>query len=430
MCKNKCSVVLLSILMSMVVYGAMPAMHIEDESLHEDELLHEAARAGDAQGIRMMLEGGGDLAQAGLAQADLAQAGLIKKDEEGDTPLHVAVRCKQPGALEAMLKYGGDRVKDAVSIMNRDLSTPLHVAEEYNSIECAEVLLRYLKVEAPDEAPKVINMIGVRLPYHGVVRRVINATALHMAAMEDRADMVRVILGEGGEVARGDLKIGCINSYEGDGSLGDGSRGGESLDWTPLHVAIMNVRDGDFGVIRAIMELGGEEAVESLFMGDVCGYTPLHLAAYLGYAGAIDIMVKGRGHRASQAVNLMGGCLDGVPTVYGAPAVYGVSTVYGVPPLFCAIAGFHVDVVEKLVELGADKNACSESGMTVKDLVKNLGVWVNGLEDEDRIARLKAKLRKIVGVLGVFRQSSQSGRSGRRRKRRRRKKALKDRLLL
>ncbi len=108
--------------------------------------LHCAATCGNQQRYALVTEGkgypepGGDLTQTREARIVrlLLEHGARcdARDEEGDTPLHLAAHFENPAAVRALLDGGAD-----VNARNKDDMTPLHEANVHASIASMRLLL-------------------------------------------------------------------------------------------------------------------------------------------------------------------------------------------------------------------------------------------------------------------------------------------------
>jgi len=200
-----------------------------------------AARYGDADAVRALLDAGAD---------------VTSTCEDGRTPLHVAAAHGSADAVRTLLDAGADVMSTC-----EDGLTPLHLASEHGKADALRTLL---------DAGADVNSTceDGRTPLHAAaasgkadaVRTLLDAggdvkstceggwTPLHMAAADGGIDAVRALLDAGA-----DVKSTCEDGR------------------TPLHTAAAH---GDAVAVRALLTAGGD--VKSTCEG---GWTPLHLAA-------------------------------------------------------------------------------------------------------------------------------------------------------
>jgi hypothetical protein len=67
----------------------------------------------------------------------LSGADKEARDEEGQTPLHIAVWSEKPDCVEGLARAGADK-----EVKNADGETPLHVAARHGKLECLNALVR------------------------------------------------------------------------------------------------------------------------------------------------------------------------------------------------------------------------------------------------------------------------------------------------
>ncbi|KAI9258154.1 ankyrin repeat-containing domain protein [Phascolomyces articulosus] len=99
--------------------------------------LHIAASVGFSNGIETLL------LHIRRHNPSLEQQCLNALDQQGATPLHVAVLANQPQCVEILLKQG----KAKINIQDRQGRLPLHIAFLYRRMACAQLLLDALQQE-------------------------------------------------------------------------------------------------------------------------------------------------------------------------------------------------------------------------------------------------------------------------------------------
>jgi cytohesin len=189
------------------------------------------------------------------------------RDEDGNTPLHVAASRGHLHIAKLLVESGAD-----VNARNSEGMTPLHLAALHGHAEVAGLLIESgADVNAKDEHGKTPLHLAAS---HVDVARIlvergaeVNAgdesgyTPLHAAAASGSAEVARLLLERGADVSAKD------------------GRG-----FTPLHWAsvLCNVR-----VARLLLERGADPNAR-----DERGETPLHWAAVKGHVDAVELLVK------------------------------------------------------------------------------------------------------------------------------------------
>ena len=281
--------------------------------------LHAAARSGDVDKVRELLEGGeydvncfdvGGWTPLHMA-AYYGHLGMVKVlisefkanvnacTDSGETPLHQAALNGHSGVVRVLVS---EFMADVNSPTNSG-ETPLHKAARQNHLDVVRVLISEFKAN-----------VNTHTIDNG-------DTPLHLAAYSGHLDMIRVLVSE----FKADVNA-CTNYGE-----------------TPLHKA---ASWNNLGVIKVLVS-EFKANVNARTSND--GETPLHWAAYCGHLDVVRVLLS----EFKADVN--------APT-----------SNYGETPLHQAADRGHLDVVRVLVsEFQADVNACTSSGSTPFDVAVN-----------------------------------------------------------
>lgn len=203
-----------------------------------DEALHLAVRNGHAECVRLLLAAGADVnaadirgdsplfvsVQEGYGEISkmLIDSGKIrKKDPDGGTELHKAVRSKNTEYMRLLLEAGFD-----VNAANSAGETPIHCAAASGDIECVKLLLAagadvsavtsdgsgviiYTLIgDAPGNLPSSDSVLILKLLIRsgaGLDETTVFSgwTALHYAAAAQKIDEMRVLIEAGIDAFRG-----------------------------------------------------------------------------------------------------------------------------------------------------------------------------------------------------------------------------------
>ncbi|XP_014277122.1 putative ankyrin repeat protein RF_0381 [Halyomorpha halys] len=374
-------------------------MNINGKNQRGETPLVLAVKVGNLRGVELLLEKGADLSvlfDLRLKDGDslvhsVARSGNIKilkllkdrkipanvKNDNGLTPLHVACNIS---VVRMLLRMGVD-----VNIGDDTGSTPLMMATRNNKPDIVSLLLLY-RAE-----PKIKDNVG--------------RTALHYAAELGCIELVTTLLDVGARVDDLDIKgdtplFLASNKLEvlqllvesadlvmrdcyGDGILHREARSGHVqvvkslidagavLDMTnlflktSLHYAAM---EGHTGVVKVLVDAGAMVNIQ-----DCEGWIALHHAAQGGYNDVVTELLE-----AGSMVNLKnknqdtalhwaahGGNYEMVSTLlkYGADVAIKKDN-NGWTPLMVASSNGSLDVVQLLVDCGAEVNARTACGMT------------------------------------------------------------------
>ena len=263
--------------------GALVATPVAKSRGSSGEGLSEGAQGGtgnsDGQGLFDMggfwaAVKGGRVAEVRCLLADGADIGPTWR--KGCSPLHAAASNGHSEVVQLLLQHGAE-----VAAKNDHGMTPLYFAACHNHAEVMRILLHHgAEVDAKNTNggsalhgasahghPEVVRL----LLQHGAELASKNEdgwTPLHDAAIHKHANVIRVLLENGAEVSPKN-----------------------NTGWTPLHLAISKGNDNT-EVVGLLLDNGAVSGadVEEEETKDVL--TPLHLAALLGHAALVALMLE------------------------------------------------------------------------------------------------------------------------------------------
>ncbi|XP_062543504.1 transient receptor potential cation channel subfamily A member 1 isoform X2 [Armigeres subalbatus] len=273
-----------------------------------------------------------------------AQGGdLNAQDSLGNTPLHVAVENDSLDALEFLLK-----IPVATNILNDKKLAPVHLATELNKVKGLQAMGKYRK-----------NIDIQQGGEHG-------RTALHLAAIYDHEECARILISEFGACPRRP----CNNGYY------------------PIHEAAKNASSKTMEVFFQWGESKGCTREEMISFYDSEGNVPLHSAVHGGDIKAVELCLKSgakistQQHDFSTPVHLAAaqGAIDIVKLMFLIqPQEKRVSLnctdIQKMTPLHCAAMFDHPEIVEYLVQEGADINALDKENRSPLLLSASRGGW-------------------------------------------------------
>ena len=267
----------------------MPDPNIASED-HE-RLLHRAAAYGHSRAVQILLSRGSD--------PHIAMATTLQ------TPLHCAVRSRNPAILQLLFAHGAKPDIEARDALGR---TPLSHAAEGGCDAVGKFLLQHgaktdthstTHPQPPDNEKKKIRWDRSPLPRHAVLEQPNSGgfAPLHYAASHGNAVMATLLLSHGGAVDPRDAAGRTPLML----AAGDGARGVAQLLLdrgadcaatddkcrTPLHHA---AKGGWRGIAQLLFNTGKIDPNAR----DGKGRTPLHFAARVGSAGVVRMLLRKR----------------------------------------------------------------------------------------------------------------------------------------
>ncbi|CAF1563132.1 unnamed protein product [Rotaria sp. Silwood1] len=260
------------------------------------------------------------------------------EDNNGWTPLHHAVRNSALDAIEFLLDNGVDDVR-----LTKQQEAPIHLAVIHNQLKALELLL--------SKRPERVNLGGER-----------DKTPLHYAALIDNVDAAKILTNHNARLCQP-----CsAGSY-------------------PIHIAALNSSNRVFSHLFAIAKSLGYHTEHLLNFCDAENHRPLHSSVIGGNIEAIEICLKNGGKIDDQQEDLSTpvhlastqGSLEILKLMFNCQSelksrVIRMTDIQGMTPLHKAAMGDHVDVIEFLLEEGAD--------IDVRDISKRTPLLVAALK--------------------------------------------------
>lgn len=265
----------------------------------EDTPLHLAARMGCYRAILLLAELGADLEAL---------------DKEGDTSFVIAMRCQYEKSALALLKSGAKWLSSYPAF--HEAATQGSLVLLQSMVELGADVDMYVPVETAQRVREKAIATGSSIGYvqnqeilEVSIEDIRQHTALQIAAGKGYTDIVRFLIAAG-------ANVNCCSPVFG----------------TPLNQA---VEQGHAETTKSLLELGANPNI----YGKVIP-TPLYAACYFGDCQIADMLTEA-----------------------GADLISGET--YGFPPFLGAILGNQPDIVTFLVEKGVDVNgAFEEEGLT------------------------------------------------------------------
>ncbi|XP_022167299.1 transient receptor potential cation channel subfamily A member 1 isoform X4 [Myzus persicae] len=268
---------------------------------------------------------------------------LNLKDSCGNTPLHIAIEHNSLDAVEYLLQNGADP-----SALNDKKQAALHLAVELNRVAVLQVMCKFKDRIEIGQGGK-----------HG-------RTALHLAAIHDNDECARILMRDLGA----DNRQPCHNGYY------------------PIHEAAKNAASRTMEVLLQWAESRGNSRHQMISFFDAEGNVPLHSAVHSGDFKAVELCLKSGAKISTQQYDLSTpvhlacaqGAIDIVRLMFGLQPDEKAQClcscdVQKMTPLHCAAMFDRSEIVQYLIEEGADINALDKESRSPLLLAASRSGW-------------------------------------------------------
>ncbi|XP_055683322.1 serine/threonine-protein phosphatase 6 regulatory ankyrin repeat subunit A isoform X2 [Lutzomyia longipalpis] len=288
--------------------------------------VHVAAKHGNLGALMFLLEDGGD---------------PLYKSLTGDTPLHLACRNCHPMIVQHLIenvkeKHGAETATNYINSVNEDGATALHYI--------CHVLKEEVKIPQSDK--EIVRLLLENGADVGLVTKSANETAFHYCAIAGNNDVLSEMISH---MSPTDISK-ALNKQS-------------SVGWTPLLIASHR------GHMELVNNLLANHARVDVF--DIEGRSALHLAAERGYEQVCDALLtnkafinsKSRVGRTALHLAAMNGFTHLVKfLIRDHNAVIDILTLRKQTPLHLAAGNGQIEVCKLLLELGANIDATDDLG--------------------------------------------------------------------
>ncbi|XP_055708991.1 serine/threonine-protein phosphatase 6 regulatory ankyrin repeat subunit A isoform X3 [Phlebotomus papatasi] len=288
--------------------------------------VHVAAKHGNLGALMFLLEDGGD---------------PLYKSLTGDTPLHLACRNCHPMIVQHLIenvkdKHGAETATNYINSVNEDGATALHYI--------CHVLKEEVKIPQSDR--EIVRLLLENGADVGLVTKSANETAFHYCAVAGNNDVLSEMISH---MSPTDISK-ALNKQS-------------SVGWTPLLIASHR------GHMELVNTLLANHARVDVF--DIEGRSALHLAAERGYEQVCDALLtnkafinsKSRVGRTALHLAAMNGFTHLVKfLIRDHNAVIDILTLRKQTPLHLAAGNGQIEVCKLLLELGANIDATDDLG--------------------------------------------------------------------
>ncbi|XP_026809344.1 transient receptor potential cation channel subfamily A member 1 isoform X2 [Rhopalosiphum maidis] len=268
---------------------------------------------------------------------------LNLKDSFGNTPLHIAIEHNSLDAVEYLFQNGADP-----SALNDKKQAALHLAVELNRVAVLQVMCKFKDRIEIGQGGK-----------HG-------RTALHLAAIHDNDECARILMRDLGA----DNRQPCHNGYY------------------PIHEAAKNAASRTMEVLLQWAESRGNSRHQMISFFDAEGNVPLHSAVHSGDFKAVELCLKSGAKISTQQYDLSTpvhlacaqGAIDIVRLMFGLQPDEKAQClcscdVQKMTPLHCAAMFDRSEIVQYLIEEGADINALDKESRSPLLLAASRSGW-------------------------------------------------------
>ncbi|XP_050421668.1 transient receptor potential cation channel subfamily A member 1 isoform X3 [Adelges cooleyi] len=265
------------------------------------------------------------------------------RDSCGNTPLHIAIEHDSLDAVEYLLQNGADP-----SALNDKKQAALHLAVELNRVAVLQVMCKFKdRIDTGQGG------------MHG-------RTALHLAAIHDHDECARILIRDLGA----DNRQPCHNGYY------------------PIHEASKNAASRTMEVLLQWAESRGNSRHQMISFFDAEGNVPLHSAVHSGDFKAVELCLKSGAKISTQQYDLSTpvhlacaqGAIDIVRLMFGLQPAEKTQClcscdVQKMTPLHCAAMFDRSEIVQYLIEEGADMNALDKESRSPLLLAASRSGW-------------------------------------------------------
>ncbi|CAH1708732.1 unnamed protein product [Aphis gossypii] len=268
---------------------------------------------------------------------------LNLRDSFGNTPLHIAIEHNSLDAVEYLFQNGADP-----SALNDKKQAALHLAVELNRVAVLQVMCKFKDRIEIGQGGK-----------HG-------RTALHLAAIHDNDECARILMRDLGA----DNRQPCHNGYY------------------PIHEAAKNAASRTMEVLLQWAESRGNSRHQMISFFDAEGNVPLHSAVHSGDFKAVELCLKSGAKISTQQYDLSTpvhlacaqGAIDIVRLMFGLQPDEKAQClcscdVQKMTPLHCAAMFDRSEIVQYLIEEGADINALDKESRSPLLLAASRSGW-------------------------------------------------------
>jgi ankyrin repeat protein len=387
----------------------------------EVPLLHFAAYLGDQTLAKMAIEQradvnqvnnmtpvqfaimGGDGAMVGFLLSN--KADIAKKSSNGSTCVHVAAAVGNDTVLTTLLR----KSRASVNEKNDDGLTPLMLAVRSKNLQCVKSLVSAgASLGVKDPQDKTLVHFAAQSGSLEIMQYLVNEksldvnatdkdgiTPLHIASQKGQPEVVRFLLGKkvshtGAQYVVWEKSLyGATQEGKKWGSLGIIGMLGHALSsntsrqWGPIHLA---ARSGNPAIVELLMASGESPASETSDL-----LTPLHLASISGDTATMTIVSQERFVRLGPTDRLSISDLRAFPGKYGGGMRYSLTAGCrmnaadnnGWTPLHWAYFYERKDAVAWLKRSGADLSRKTTSEVKVtEDITLKSDLYPSQLEGE------------------------------------------------
>jgi ankyrin repeat protein len=316
-----------------------------------------------------------------------AGASLNTRDSLGNTALHAAVRWGTQAAAEALIT-----AKIDLNAYNLYGNTPLHDAVKLSRFALQNLLVqRGANIEVRDtegNTPLMTAVINgnarsaeqlIRSAADANTRNNNGETPLLIAIQNERSDLVALLLDKGAQIHARDANgespftIALATSPRMVLSLLD--KGRDQTDdegRSPLDIAIIAKKNG-----KEIEDIARWVGSRQLFTVDRQGKTPLRYAAESGNWEAVkfltdegsNVFAVARDGKTPADLAFESGNREAVRALFGGKSI-GARDTSGNTALHYAAKTGNIDIVQFLLELGADRSARNTAGESAADIAR------------------------------------------------------------